>query len=711
MQLQCCVTLEGHAQMDNIQQTIPDIQANTSDPNLSLSDTMDAEHKKPQQVRTPLDDINDLENTQSLNETFNREHATAQQYANEHKNLPENPEELSTYENMPYSEVAKYGFSNFLPNAKTSIMAIPHAIANPSEVWQGVKQIGTGIGSKIQQNVMQARAEAGTSPPITPEQQDQYSKDQTALNRMIEPFQSEAGFKKALATNPFDVLSLGAAPLTGGGSLLETAGASIPKLAEAGTFAGNAARAAGNIVKGAGTATKATGYALDPVGAAIGGTKLIGSTLGEIGPTVQSTATGVPKTAFETAYEAGKTVNPELKETFNRFASGNGDAVQLSQDVNKAIVKLRNAETQNWKNSKNALLAGTADRDVPFDKIYDAIRDARANLEDRRFASSGALQAHQELDNLETRLLGMDLTPSGDPVRKLDNLDRFKQGIWNDSYNDGLSKEASDALKSVHAGVKNAITDVAPDYEQLMSKYQYLQDNLKNIEKTAKNGNNVAANAQLAALLKAQKTSGGLNVLDELGKVDPKIPYAVAGASLTPHVAQGYSKLFEIGGGLANLGAALAKGSMGDFITHTGLMAGQAVAQNPNLMGNLNYGIGSLAKTKLPTLASGLTTTGRVVNPYLLNLERTQEPPLPAHPAPARDLAPIPIEKTGRMDGGRVARKEGGRIKSKNHHLLVSRLLRLAEEAKRHHKKNTEVLLNESDNSVAKALDIANKNI
>ena len=62
-------------------------------------------------------------------------------------------------------------------------------------------------------------------------------------------------------------------------------------------------------------------------------------------------------------------------------------------------------------------------------------------------------------------------------------------------------------------------------------------------------------------------------------------------------------------------------------------------------------------------------------------------------------------------NGGRIGRKSGGRIKDRTHHLLVNRLVTLANKAKKQQQKKTEPLLNEHDNTVAKALDIANQAI
>jgi len=62
------------------------------------------------------------------------------------------------------------------------------------------------------------------------------------------------------------------------------------------------------------------------------------------------------------------------------------------------------------------------------------------------------------------------------------------------------------------------------------------------------------------------------------------------------------------------------------------------------------------------------------------------------------------------IPGGRVPRKSGGKVQSGHQH-LVDRLFRLGEQAKKTEKAHTEPLLNLPDETVAKALDVAQRAI
>jgi hypothetical protein len=692
--------------MDDQQNQNPTVD--TSDPNLDLEQTWNAEHNQ-RSNQSPLDQINELEGTgpNSLNAIFEREKAKEQQYAEQHRQLPPNPEDLSTYKNMPLSEVGYYTAKNLVPSFGNAISAIPHVLTNPFETAKAIGQIGTGFASKIKSNIREGRGEQ-----TTPEQAARDEQDQQVINKIIEPFSSWDGFKKALVTDPFSVISLASIPLTAGGGAAEEAGTVLSKLGEAGTNANTAAKAAGNILSNLGTGTKVLGYAADPLSAGIGLIKGAGSVAGQTGPAMQHLATGAPQSAFEKAYQIGKQPAQDIKDAFNEYASGRGDPVKLSQDVSNAVDQIKSSEGAAWKQQKKSLVADKANQDVPYDKVLDSIQEARNNLGDRSVVKpgSGAEEAHNQLDSIEQNMFDRLLKPNGDAVHKLDEFDKWKQSLWNDSKNAGLSPESRQAFKTVHSGVKGAISEIAPEYEGLMDKYQSLQDKLNNIQKMAANGNKVAANNQLAALLRLQKTSYGTDIIDELGKVDPKIPAAVAGAALQPHVSQGFGhQLIQGASTLGHIGAALSSGDWKTGLTHILFGMGQIGAQDPNLMGKLNYAIGSAAGSKLPTIASGLATSARVANPLAYNIENINRPPLSDKVVNPNEV--VPFNMIGREAGGRVGRKDGGRIKSKNHDKLVARLFKLAEEAKRHHKKNTEVLLNEDDNTVAKALDIANRNI
>ena len=148
---------------------------------------------------------------------------------------------LTDYQNMPWSQVAERGATNFLPSMWSAAKAIPTAIAHPQETAGAIGQVGTGLYSKAQGLF---------------ENQDPSAKahNEAVLNSLIEPYTSWAGFKKALAEDPFSVLTTASIPLSMG------AGA----LAKGADFLGQAnlaGKAAGALSKTAGAASTA----MDPI--------------------------------------------------------------------------------------------------------------------------------------------------------------------------------------------------------------------------------------------------------------------------------------------------------------------------------------------------------------------------------------------------------------------------------------------------------------
>jgi len=67
-------------------------------------------------------------------------------------------------------------------------------------------------------------------------------------------------------------------------------------------------------------------------------------------------------------------------------------------------------------------------------------------------------------------------------------------------------------------------------------------------------------------------------------------------------------------------------------------------------------------------------------------------------------------EFKNQADGGRITRKTGGKV-SYNHEAEADRLIKMAEQAHKNHQKSTEPLLSTDDNTVAKALKVAQENI
>ena len=130
------------------------------------------------------------------------------------------------------------------------------------------------------------------------------------------------------------------------------------------------------------------------------------------------------------------------------------------------------------------------------------------------------------------------------------------------------SGKAADALKSVHAGVRQAIGNASPQYNALMGGYQRILDDLQDVTKSAGAGDRTAATTQLQRLVRAQKTPEGQTLISRLGERDPTIPYMLAGSALHDTLAGGVSgaaEKFSAPFHMLNIGRAMMSGDPADI--------------------------------------------------------------------------------------------------------------------------------------------------
>ena len=229
-----------------------------------------------------------------------------------------------------------------------------------------------------------------------------------------------------------------------------------------------------------------------------------------------------------------------------------------------------------------------------------------------------------------------------------------------------------------------------------MDDYRAIQDNMKNISGTM-GINKATANSQLQRSIRNLKTPMGNDVLDALGKVDPRIPYMAAGAALHDAIASGtVSKFIEGGGGafhLYNAGTSLAMGDPVSAAKHLGLLGAQATLQSPRVMGTAAYGAGRLAGSPVGKAAGiGAQATRaamRPLSPIEQNIGNAYDELYGQYPA-------------ARATGGRT----GSSAKQK-----ADKLIAMVDRVRKDQSEDTKPLLNLDDTTVAKALAVANRGI
>jgi hypothetical protein len=207
-----------------------------------------------------------------------------------------------------------------------------------------------------------------------------------------------------------------------------------------------------------------------------------------------------------------------------------------------------------------------------------------------------------------------------------------------------------------------------------MEQYQAATRELNDLNRdlTARKG---STTSQISKILKNQDKKSKGDLIKRLEELDPDLPAAIAGVELNPLIPSGLRG--QIAGMLASnaslVGLAGAAG-------HMGPLAGLAFS-SPKVVGMTNYAVGR---------ATGL---------------------------PAKLYEKSPLGADAALQAGRAAeieqsnrpgRKSGGRV---SHETIADSLVRSAEVAKKNIGKQTETILNKPDETVVRALKIANQNL
>jgi len=546
-------------------------------------------------------------------------------------NPPPQPEK--DWSQVPWSEVASSGWNNAYESAKKQIMAIPEAIYNYPQTGEALSQIGTGInslareaGSKDPRNIA-LRAAMGV-PPAVPDSPEKKEADRAALyaagKSVAEPFtniyqatQGNTGpLKKSLGTDPFSTI----APVAG---LVSMGTGAAGEVAEGLSNAALEAR----TLKKLSTATSA----LDPAQAIFGTTGWAASKVGgPLAKSVVSTAANIPPESLDFAYAAGKMTGKDadaVQNAYRSWATGQGNLNDFSGRVRNAFQSLKNDAYNQFASKKQNLMALSQDADL--DPIYGSIADARAKLSAQGEGLEASDQAHDALTNVQNnineRFLNTDPNYQG---RKIQSLDNLKQDLWEQIQSYPPGSRARNALSQVYDGIKKSIRSVSPEYDNLMSDYQSLQDNLNTIAKSLGTNDKVSATTELNKFVNNIKTDKGRQLIGQLSQKDPTIPFAVAGAIHNAGHTGGI-----LGGVEAAASSGLTTGALyhlmnGNYATAAALTAAippSIVMQSPRTLGKISYGAGKFAGSA-PGQAAGLAKDAASksvgASPYVQSFEQ-----------------------------------------------------------------------------------------
>jgi hypothetical protein len=599
------------------------------------------------------------------------------------------------YGAMPWSEVAQRGAQNLIPSAKSAWTGLAHAVTNPRETLSSLGQIGQGLYSKA------AGAMGAEQDP------QEKASNEALVNALGEHYASTygsvAGLKKGLATDPFnigmDVASL--VPAVGAGA--RAAGLT----AEAGTMGARFAQAA-NI------ASKAIDPIQGPIAAATAAAKGIGSLAGKTIEGAQATGTGVPTTLLRAARAAGATTDPENKAAYFSFLKGNGDPRDIHAAAMAGLEELRQKASDAYLAGRNKIAASTTQ--LPLDKVQSALNDLN------EFNNSGGnttrfADAQPAIKSVNDQVLDAATSPHPNARTMLD-LDNLKQSLQDTANAPGVRGTSFQGkIGAVARAVRDTIADHDPTYAQMMDGWQQWRQQLQDMQKGLGLNDKVAQSNAIGRIMRKAKTPEGQPLLDSLAgtSAGKTLPYMLAGSAISPWHAKGLTGAVEGIGGVGGLVAAATHPSVA--LPAAAAMAGSAPLWSPRIAGYMNYKAGQLAASPAlraagKTISAATSEIPTTIGSRVGNQSLATNPPAAPSPQykspyfPAEEAPPLTVHR----NPSRSAHAKGGKVVNGHQH-LVDRLMKLAEKAKKFNDKKTEQILDVPDETVIKALDIAQKSI
>jgi len=427
------------------------------------------------------------------------------------------------------------------------------------------------------------------------------------------------------------------------------------------TGGGSMAAKLPGIAGKAGEAVATAGKAIDPLMAATQIPKVAGKAITtglNIPATIQS---GSAFGSLQKAYEAGVSKDPIFWDHY----TGKADANALIDKVSDAIDSVAKKRSADYIAAMDPNKAKTG---LSYQPVLDEIANARG-AKSRGIGSfygqTTNRAAQDVLDNIENTVNTWMSKPNGTPFHTLEGFDALKRTIGDYRRDVRGNPEATKVVDNAYNAVKKAIVEVDPKYADIMDQYSAASQKLNDI-KSLERGR--SSETKINKILKTYRSGDKGNLLSDLYKHDPELISAIAGHDLSPLFPQGLRGILTSApfyGGLAALGN----------VAH---LPGLAMS-SPKLMGGFNYGLGSIAGAPARSVEN---------LPYLAR------------------MAPNAANQIDQAN--RPQRKSGGRVP---HGSIADKLMAAAEASKKMHGQRTEVLLDQPDEAITKALAVAKQNI
>ena len=397
----------------------------------------------------------------------------------------------------------------------------------------------------------------------------------------------------------------------------------------------------------------------DPVNLAMQGAKLgvkaVTRPVAAVTRYPQAVATGTPIQALKIAGQTGRSTDPGARQAFRSTMAGDAEPRDIARAAVAAMEEKRRAASDFYTSKKRELTT----QELSMGEIRRTLDDALSKADPYGLRSNAAdVAALREMDNL---IRGYETSPNpgARTAVQLDRLKRDLRGIVNQ-----LGPSERGGVAAIPNAVRDTIAKVDPTYAKMMDYWQEWISTMRDMQATFGTGDRVSETARLAKLMSTMKSGEKLNLLKQLGDTPSGkyLPEMIAGAAfrdIMPAAMQGF--------GLGVLGPVLAGGPHG---------IAAAAAASPRLAGMAQYGLGRL------------------------------EGAVNAIPKPPAAITNAMYQTTG----DRTPRKSGGRVGG-DHSAAADQLVRAAERAKKELGRSTEPLLSQSDDTVAHALEVANRSI
>jgi hypothetical protein len=566
---------------------------------------------------------------------------------------------------MPMTDV----LINAAKNAPSSLYGVGESmvqpILHPIDTAQAIGSVGKGLLSKAK----------GTFASQDPTKK---AENEAVVNAIGEQFAKRYGgwenIKRTFAEDPAGVLADISTPFTLGGSL--------------------AARAPGVIGK-AGAAARTAGEAIDPISLALKGTAKTVEKAGDVFAYPMALRSGASVSSLQDAAKAGATGNPKFWE----FYQGTGKASDYVEALEKAAIDAAAARNKAYQTSKEGLAYNTkplsfADIDKTITNQFNSVKSLDKPI---------AEKANLALEDVAKVVDEWRFQPKVVGHNSAADLDGLKQRIGEirSKYKD--DPNAARVVKNAYDAVYGTIKKAAPEYAPMMEAYRNATKDINEIKKGLGIGKDAPVSQVIRKVLKEQNSKSGNQLFESLAKQNPDLPYMLAGLELSEKLPYGTIRrsfsASDIFGGPSGFGMAAATASgipMAPIAYGANLATG--FLASPKISGGLQYGVGKLGSAanapanlynKIPSMVRAPTyAAGRVY-------EEAED----VGDADEARMRPVTI---------RPNRASGGKVSSSS---IADRLIIAAESAKRMSNKATEPLLRTSDESIARALEIANRHI